>query len=571
MGTPQQKWLYQAKAISRVAVALLSVGSASCGLFSRGQTRTQGPPAPAMPPRPAYVEQQTAGGGFMAPLRPPAPTRKATTGASMLLPPLGGAQAQGFFGNPFGTQPFPPLLWPWSMTVAPSMQLPLSLATPTPPPRAQHSAPQSGCGYVEIGARRIPVDCFTPGYANVLSATRPLLPNTTFRLSPAHAGAALLPPVVDHREEGTEGPVRNQDPVGACSAFSFASAVDHALASRTGRPGFVSAMHVWARYHEPSMSLPADRNINRPLTREEAWPYTPDNAMLACSWAAKNRCAPSCRSGEVCACERLPEQYCGREVDAAWLAYADAAPVARVTEVTVVERDRDSLLTVLAKGQDIWIAMNFTRDAYNPDRLLPVHDGLSFVMPHFDPEDIRASHAMVIAGYRVRPTGVYFLLHNSWGEEWGDHGYVWVHETTLMKNLLAAYVVDAEPWDPSKSRVPPRQENPSQCGGGLLPDSITGQCTPACPDGSARHNAVCPDLGDCPAGYVNLYGECVVAAPNVRGTDPDTRINYACAAGGCSFVVPFGVYGCFMPWCTASCPSPQFRLSYGGNGMSCTE
>ncbi|MEO7330936.1 MAG: hypothetical protein ABI193_20340, partial [Minicystis sp.] len=73
---------------------------------------------------------------------------------------------------------------------------------------------------------------------------------------------------------------------------------------------------------------------------------------------------------------------------------------------------------------------------------------------------------------------------------------------------------------------PPRESAPSQCAAGTLADSITGQCTPPCADGSARHNAACSEASDCPAGYVNLSGECVVAAPDVRGTDAASGITY---------------------------------------------
>ena len=519
-----------------------------------------------VPPRPVYAEQRMANGGFVAPLRPPPPSRLAPSGPTILTAPLNPGQAQGFLGNPFGGVQLPALPWPWSTAGAATMPF----AGPTPPPHAKRSPPRPGCGYVQVGANQIPVDCASPGYGNILSAARPLLPDNVFRLSPAHAGAAALPAAVDHREEGTEGPVRNQGGVGACSAFSFASAVDHALAMRSGRPGHVSAMHVWARYHEPSMSLPAEMNHDRPLTSEQVWPYTHDNQTFACTWAAKKLCRPNCGGTEPCTCF-FSEEYCGREVDDAWLTQADAYPVARVTGVTRIGQDKTSLMSALAKGQDVWMAMYSTSDAFDSEKLLPEHDGLRAVLADFDPTECTSSHAMVLAGYRVRQTGTYFLLHNSWGEDWGDRGYAWVHETTLQRNILAAYTVEAEPWTPSWSKVPPRQETPSQCDAGLLPDSITGQCTPPCPDGSARHNAACADPSDCPAGYVNLYGECVVAAPNVRGTDPDTRINYACAAGGCSFVIPFGVYGCRLPWCTASCPAPRFRLSLGSNGLSCTE
>jgi len=555
-----------------VALLLLPIAAASCGLLDSRRGRTPGRSSAPAPPRPSYIDQRAAYGGFVAPRRPPPPQRPPPSASTALS--LAASSPQGLWAGPFGASPLPSLPWfPWPSPGGAANSWPwpaVPFVTPTPPPRVQRSTARPGCGYVQVGGEQIPIDCFTPGYGDILSAGRALLPDSLLQLSPLHAGAAALPAAVDHRQDGSEGPVRSQGRVGACSVFSFASAIDHALARRTGRPGHVSAMHIWARYHDPSMSLPAEKNLRRPLTWEEVWPYTNDNEGVACSWVAKDRCRPSCGVNVSCTC-RLDAQYCGRRVDDLALGRADALPVARVTAVTRVGENKQSIMAALAKGQDVWMAMRFTYEAFDDDKLLPEHDGLRYVVPHFDPDGAPSGHAMVIAGYRVQPQGTYFLLHNSWGERWGDRGYAWIHETTLEKNLYDAYVVEAEPWDPAWGNAPPRQESPSQCGGGLLPDSITGQCTPPCPDGSARHNAACPDLKDCPAGYVNLFGECVVAAPNVQGTDPATGVRYACAAGGCSYVIPFGVQGCFLPWCSVSCPAPRFRLSSSPYGFSCTE
>lgn len=452
---------------------------------------------------------------------------------------------------------------PTAITSAP----PLS-ANPGPPPRVPRLSPRPGCGFVQVGSEQIPIDCARPGYSNIATAARPMLPDPIFRRALTHVGAAELPAVVDHREDGTEGPVRNQRNVGACSAFSFATAIDHALARRTGKAWAVSAMHIWSRYHDPLMSLSVEKNRNRPLTSEAFWPYSDVNQVFACMWVGPWECKPYC--GDSCACN-IPATYCGREVDAGQLALADANPIARFTNATQIEHDKFTLMRALAQGQDIWMAMNFSYAAFDSARLIPEHDELRWVMGHFEVEDKSSGHAMVIAGYRVRPSGTYFLLHNSWGEAWGDRGYAWVHEKTLEMNLVSAYLVDAEPWDPSSSYVPPRQERLVQCFNGLLPDSITGQCTPPCTDGSARHNGACPVLTDCPAGYVNLYGKCVVAAPIGSGSDPSAGLVWACAAGGCVYGVALGSLGCTQTWCSMACPSPRFRLSYGPLGVWCTE
>lgn len=559
--------------VQRAVLTFATIFIGACSLFPGRRASPSAPPPPLTAPRLAYVDQRTAGNGFMWPLRPPPPSRSIASGPTMLTAMVGATSLQSLWVSPSsqGMAPlFPWLPWP-SPGGAQSPWAALSSMMSTPPPAFRPSLPRAGCGYVNVGGEAIPLDCLTSGYGNIPSAARSLLSGDLFRLSPAHAGRAELPAAIDHREDGTEGQVRSQGRVGACSAFSFAAAVDHALARRTGRPGHVSVMHLWARYHEPSMSLPFDRNRHKPLTDEQVWPYSARNQRYACAWAAKSRCHPSCGATNSCTCSLFDASFCGRPVDADELARADALPVARVTSATVIDQDKATLMTVLAKGQDIWMAMRVTPDAFGVDNLLKDHEGLSFVVPHFNPEDTTSAHAMVIAGYRVLPKGTYFLLHNSWGETWGEGGYAWVHEKTLLLNLYAAYLVDAEPWDPRGSKVPPRQPNPSQCGAWLLPDSITAQCVPPCPDGSPRHNAVCADPRDCPAGYVNLYGECVVAAPDVQGTDPSTGIRYACAAGGCGFVIPSGSYGCSLPWCTASCPSPRFRLISEPPGFACTE
>lgn len=90
-----------------------------------------------------------------------------------------------------------------------------------PPPRVQRLPQRPGCGFVQVGADRIPIDCATPGYSEISSASRPILPDAVFKAGTV--GAAELPAVIDHRADGTEGPVRNQGHVGACSALSFAN------------------------------------------------------------------------------------------------------------------------------------------------------------------------------------------------------------------------------------------------------------------------------------------------------------------------------------------------------------
>lgn len=488
-------------------------------------------PSTRAPSGPVYVDQR-APMGFRPPVRPPRPRK----------------------------QPRPPaLLKAFVRRLQPAV---------IPPPSITPSPPRPGCGYVIAGGAHIPLECAKADYGIVRSAGRPLVAASMLRSAPRSVGAAELPAAVDHRADGAEGPVRNQGNAGACSAFSFAAAVDHAVSRWTGQPSNVSALHVWARYHDPSMELPVATNTGKSITSEQVWPY---NEAVACSWVNAWQCGPACPAPELCTCPTYHPSQCGRAVDPRALPMADTAPVAKVVGVTQIGTDTQSIMETLAKGQDVWFAMQLTFDAVDDSKLLRNHMGLPFVLPHFLRSQAKGAHAMVVSGYAMSPTGIFFLLHNSWGVGWADKGYAWIHETTLAENLNAAYVVEAEPWNGQGSFVPSKNQTASQCAAGLKPDSITGQCVPSCGDGSARHNGACADPNDCPAGYVNLYGECVVAAPSVTGYDPASQIRFACAPGGCTYGVTFGQYGCVFPECQFSCPSPRFRLTRFLWTFACSE
>ncbi len=553
---------------SRLWPAFLILGTqVGCNLYAR-----RPPPRQAPAPYPIYADQRMMTGGFLPPRRPPLPIRPLVRKPTIFSAFLGTSSPQAFWSLPAGITdsrlPLAPGSTPPARRPSPGAALPFVI---TPPPHAQRLAPRPGCGYVNVGGRQIPTDCLTPDFGEVRSAGRSLLPDSLFRLSPVHAGKAELPVSVDHREDGTEGPVRNQHTLGACTGFSFTTAVDHALARWSGQPGHISVMHAWARYHYPSMEMAAKNNKARPLTSEEVWPYTSDNSRRACSWVAKSQCRPNCSRGDGCTCNDLEETYCGRSVDIEPLTQADAAPIARVIATTRLDLDKTTLMDALAKGQDVWFAMWVTDAAFDADKLESNYNGLQFVLKDFDKEDASSGHAMVLSGYKSQRDGTYFLIHNSWGESWGDHGYAWIHETTLLKNIKSAYLVEAEPWNQLGGKALPRPKAPSQCGAGLIADSVTGQCVPSCPDGGARHEGACPDLRDCPEGYVNLEGECVIAAPTRTGRDPATGVTWSCAPGGCSYIIPAGNPGCFLPWCSVSCPSPRFLLASEDVGYTCIE
>lgn len=458
-------------------------------------------------------------------------------------------------------------------------------------PGAQQPAPASapagrrGCGRAIVDGQAFVIDCATPDYAQIPWAASPVLPRSLFRANEGFVGAAPTPASVDHRVDGTEGPIRNQGSVGACTGVSLTAAIDHALLRTMGTAAPVSALHVWSHYAEPMMQRAIQGNLDKNLTTEAAWPW---DSKLACSWM----CDGDCLSSTQTTCQNP---------DPAMVAQRDAQGVATVIDVTRVDvqgQDSSNLIEVLAKGQDVWFGM------YVDDRIQDVK-GPDAIIPDGDYRGQKSGHAMVLAGYRRQSNGTYFLVHNSWGTRWGDQGYAWIHENTLLRNLQAAYVVEARirgaapsPVTPPPTPMPtptptptvspsapppfawpfpfpsPWGGQPSQgtnCAQGLTPDSITHQCVPPCGDGSPRALGICHDASQCPPGNTNLFGLCVPAAPRVAGQEPRSGLRYQCAAGGCVYGVPGGQLGCALPLCSVACPSPKFMLTVGPTGLSCSE
>src|SRR5262249_33939027 len=128
------------------------------------------------------------------------------------------------------------------------------------------------------------------------------------------------------------------------------------------------------------------------------------------------------------------------------------------------------------------------------------------------------------------------------------------------------------PFERDAASRPPRKRAETTCAGDLVPDSIRGTCAPACPDGSPRHDGVCPVAGQCPAGYVNLIGACVLAAPAAAGKDPAPGVGGRWGRGAGSYELPRAADpACTGATCRAACPAPDFRIARMGDALVCIE
>jgi Papain family cysteine protease len=284
-----------------------------------------------------------------------------------------------------------------------------------------------------------------------------------------------LPPDVDHRVTGVEGPVKNQGAVGACTAFSLSTAMDNAV-RRLGRQEVVAPLHVWSKYAVPVMGVAGDRTVDENVTTEDIWPYDPAKA---------------------CKLLRVPFDSCGRAYrvssgtgafDPQLRAEQAAADMRGRYRLAAVEQLRtqpanvQELAAVLAGGDDVWASFWVDSEAWQGRGMV------NGVIPDYVQREDEG-HAVVLAGYRTVNGAKQFLIHNSWGERWGDRGYGWISEAMVVRHLRSAYKIRiAEAGAPGLPKADP---GGGGCSGGQVRDLVLGTCAAVCPSGSAPAAGVC--------------------------------------------------------------------------------
>jgi hypothetical protein len=317
--------------------------------------------------------------------------------------------------------------------------------------------------------------------------------------TPPSSPSATMPPSVDHRGGGTEGPIKDQQVVGDCTAFSLSTVMDNAI-RRLNEADVISAMHAWSRYADPTMESASSRNLNRPLSLWGDYPY---DERIACRMESQD---------DGCAELLVPRVQvntaAGDPAVQAQITNAEARGRYAITEFDQISPiDPNALALELATGKDIWFALGVSEDAWTS----PVVQATG-VVPDWTQED--GGHAVALAGYRTTPLGLQFLVHNSWGSTWGDGGYAWISEAMIRAHSQFAYtiaVVDRLAPAPPPTPVPtPQPSGPSACPSGYVQ-----------PAGMPLCQRPCATAADCGAGATCV--SVVPGAPNVCiGTNPLT-------------------------------------------------
>jgi hypothetical protein len=297
-------------------------------------------------------------------------------------------------------------------------------------------------------------------------------------MRPAVAGAAggqsALPDAVDHRADGTEGPIKDQGQVGSCTAFSLSSAVDNAI-RRQNKNDTTSSLHIWSHYGFPAMGSAGDGNLNKPIAVWDIWPY---DERVACGLDqdGEGDCGPY-------APPIVPGSSSHDPVVQAKIHDSDGKGHWKVTEYDEIRSDPDTIAAMLATGADVWFSMNIGSTWMGPH---------GDAIPDWNDAQLEGGHAVLFSGYRHKGGGREFLVHNSWGKDWGDHGFAYVSEAMVRSYIKHAYklvVVDT-------SQPPPPPSDPNaltddDCGEDQLVDSVTGQCGVICPDDSRPADGKC--------------------------------------------------------------------------------
>jgi hypothetical protein len=285
---------------------------------------------------------------------------------------------------------------------------------------------------------------------------------------------AKIPDGVDHRNDGTEGPIKDQGQVGACTSFSLSTAMDNAI-RRLNKADTVSSLHIWSHYGYPDLQTAGDSNLNKPIATWDTWPY---DERVACEL------------------DRSGDGDCGPYTPPVVPGAASVDPIVQtrihdsdskghwiVTEIDTVPNDPETMASVLATGADVWLSMNIGDTWMSPS---------GDTIGDWTQAQVEGGHAIVLAGYRGTAGRRQFLVHNSWGNGWADGGYGWISENAVRTYTKHAYkIVVADTSTPPPPPSDPNALTDDDCGSDQLVDSVTGQCVLMCPDDSRPANGKC--------------------------------------------------------------------------------
>lgn len=198
---------------------------------------------------------------------------------------------------------------------------------------------------------------------------------------------ALLPPVKDWRDEDIVSPVKDQGSCGSCWTFSTTGALEAAYKQAFGKDISLSEQQLvdcagafnnfGCHGGLPSQAFEYIK-YNGGLEPEGAYPYTGKDGV--CKFSSEN------------------------------------AAVKVLDSVNITLGAEDELKHAVALVRPVSIAFQVIHEF----RLYK--EGV-FTSDHCGNTPMDVNHAVLAVGYGVENGIPYWLIKNSWGADWGDHGY----------------------------------------------------------------------------------------------------------------------------------------------------
>lgn len=448
--------------------------------------------------------------------------------------PTHGARGAGYPAG--GARPLPspvapvgaplPAGWAWPVDlgayarglVAPGVYRPVDVAA------LARGAARGGCAPVQV----------TPTlWISLPCGELPRLSDSAFVPRAQLRPSAGLPPSVDLRQLGLDGPVKDQQSVGVCWSFALSTLLDNA-ARRAGRQDVLAPLHVIASGVWDTMR---SGRSNRALVTEPSWPYDPVQA-----------CKLNERDSEVWCDDAYHVRHGSWREDPALVASVDLANASGTFRIQRVESlasspgDPDEVATALAQGRAVYAGFAFNSSAWGHGA---VADGVI--------DDYTASssgHAVALVGYRQSATGRQFLLHNSWGNDWADHGYAWISERMVREQMHDAFILDAAPTTVAPTPAPA----PSPAVTPALPWPWSTPAAGACTTGQVRDLVLGVCAAPCAGGAPPVAGLCVAGAANSGAPSPAPSPSPTPATGCPQGQLPDFVTAQCAPQCRTGLP-----------------
>ena len=295
---------------------------------------------------------------------------------------------------------------------------------------ARQAQAQSGCPTIEIG----------PG------VRLPMCPDSLPKPPPGVViPETIFPPIapqafVDLRAQNLDGPVMHQGQTGVCYAFAITDVLDNSL-RRQGRGDVLSPLHFVASGGFGTIFTAS----KEPLDAEASWPY---DARKACRFE-RGRDACESAYGLVTDSWRSDPQLVAERERARTIGVAGFRPA------TTITRDpMNGMANALSMGRSVYLVLGIDSTAWGYSN---VRGGM---LGDYAVAD-RGDHAVAVVGFRWANGQRQFLLHNSWGTDWGERGFVWMTESSLKRHFTSAYLLDAVPAQgvpqvpPFPAQIPP--------------------------------------------------------------------------------------------------------------------